>query len=911
MNKVLNEVHRQSANDVLRLFQFIFVNCHRHLCESPFQNDCSRKMTDRKVYTEWMKENAEQNIPAQSFTYFDNFRGIHFLNDLFVQYPELFETSSVVEKHSNAKGSFVYYLMYSGQVVKPQALFDEFEMFLKFTGDDQTKFGLINWARYLKETGIFYIFEPVLKLNNIVLQSFLQTRKIIWNDNTYTLDDLSPIAFTLSGENIAELLPYIAYLYNFLINCSPYEFNSIGNGNVQQIYIRQLNQYLESAWRKLIKNYPMMKLEQLYQSLDSGDIFEYINKSDIQTLLQDILSPETLLEIRNKIIENNLNLLDSCVKDQLSLSQDNVLQSFHEVLTRLTDIVISHSPITSIYNNAPQFHVFNPDMDIVWRIVEWCLTGAEPTFCINDDFEFLPLDSYHTKIKGIREMKIDSEVNKSTIIGKVPFMLSDPVRQIIIGYVKQEFTDLMNDLSVSTEEFMPGQFDAETSLEGEIFSIIANGYFSRYSSVVSEMFNKNLLSQADKLILDKLNQSVKKFYSNIFSSNLIRSYIFSFFCDNLLKHLVNPAVNPANPLQSSSAKSLSTTLSSSSSLNLLSNIEQGYYSGTIPKKPKKQSKQTINFSNFKYVCSSAIDKQRFVNIANIEYALMCVHNVQFGNIVNAMVSRITSIILHNSHIFQVYIKGTTDNIHPWAIGGITLAQRSIISNPIVRGCEFVRRCIGTNEHVECLLEWMSFLNDQTVNETTEDSLGKDMSLVRNLINSRFNTSKTKLDCLWNYVWKDGKLTKLTNAYFVDYINKVFRYCFSRQSPKNTQANELFWRPIMIGPRMFKTYRPNLNKFFIGKTECTSYIMENGEYCELPVLQYHSSMQTISIIYQPPSGLKVLKIISPSGLLPENNTFFIFSSAELKEEWVKKNIEFDGLTKMTIEGGTVKVNPNTL
>ena len=182
-----------------------------------------------KFHPELMEANANQNKPPQSFTYFDNFRGLSFLNDLFKAHPDLFETPTKIDKHGDACGGFVFYLLYSGQMVKASALFDEFAVYMRNSNPKiiqtiMTKpqdiysvqgLNIITWAKYLRETGTFCVYEPVLKLNDIVLQTFLQTKKVIWNDKTYNLEDIRPIAFTNIGENITDLIPYICYLYNF------------------------------------------------------------------------------------------------------------------------------------------------------------------------------------------------------------------------------------------------------------------------------------------------------------------------------------------------------------------------------------------------------------------------------------------------------------------------------------------------------------------------------------------------------------------------------------------------------------------------------------------------------------------------------------------------------------------------
>ena len=822
------------------------------------------------MYADLHEANAKQNVPAQSFTYFDNFRGLHFLNDLFKKHPSLFETPTPIDKHANAVGSFVFYLLYSGQMVKAQSLFDEFELFVSNSNPkiltskniySTEGLNLITWARYLKETSIFIIFEPILKLNNVVLQSFLETQKFIWSDRNFKLQDLKAIGFTNIGENITELLPYIAYIYNFLINCSPYEFNSVANGNVQTIYTQQLNQYFESNWKKLIKNYPMLRIEQLYQSLDTDELLKIVNPDDIRNLLQDILSPESLLEIRNEIIQNNAEMLDSCVRDQLMLSQENIFQGFHEVFTRLVDIVLNNSPITKLHKQIPFFSSFNPDMEITWRIVNWCLCGSNTPFFIDNDFNFFPLRKYLLKLQGVKEMKIETDIQKGILNGKVPFLLSDPAQQIVIGYIIQEFTDLLNDLSINTDTILPGELDANQSIEGEVFSIVMNGTSANHNQFISEIF-KNL-NPTDKLILDKLQNSLNKFFPNSFANNIIRSFIFLNFSDNLLQFI-------------------------------------------------SKNNSISGFSNFIEFCLLPDEERetKILKLLNIEYALMCVHNKTFVNLVNSMSSRIISIILHNSFIFNTYIKGTTDKIHQWVIGGISLCRKSIISNPLVRGIEFIRRVLGTTEEFECMRNWLIFLDNQTINETIEDFIQKnDVTSIKNILVSRFNNYK-KLSCLENWKIVDGKVQLKNNPYFLDNLTEVIRFTFSKQSPKNVQTREIFWRPIKITPSSKSTSVPFKNKFFINRTECGSYLMENGEYVNVPIIEFNSVIETVSMIYQPPNGLKVLKIISPSGEILENNSFFIFTNGSTTETWIKKPIEYEGLTKMTIEGGDVKVNPGT-
>ena len=831
------------------------------------------------MYSELMKANTEQQTKSpEIISYFDNFRGISFLNDLFKKHPDLFETPNSLNKHSDCCGEFVFYLLYSGQVVKASCLFDEFELFVKNSNPETIKimmtnpskiFGtginLITWARYLKETQNFECFEPILQLNNIVLQTFFETRKITWNDKSFNLEELRPIAFTNVGENITDLLPYIAYLFNFLINCQPYEFNSVANGNVQNIYVQAMNQYFENSWRRLIKNYPMLKIETFYASLDNDSIFGIVEKEDIRSLLKEILSIDNVLKIRNGIIENNPEILSACIRDQLAISQHDVLIGFNEVLSRLVDIVVQSNPLNRLIQKIPFFSAFEPNLEITYRIVEWCLCGSETPFLISDSFEFIPLQNYLKKLNRIPSMKIKTGIQKNLLCREIPFLLSNPAQQIISGYVIREMNDVLNDVTLETDNLKPLSTDANDLIESEIFNVFINGSFAKHNKTLLSVFSQ--LHQNDILLLESISNSLNKFYQNQFSNNIVRSYLFSFFPEYLLKFC------------------------------------------------QRQSEHSIkSFSNFVYWCleNSEIDQKKIENLLNLEYALMCVNNRDFVNLVNQMSARITSLILHNSFIFQPYIKKTTNRIHEWTIGGISLCRKSVISNPLIRGCEFIRKVRGTTEEIEIFMDWIQKLDNQTINETVEEFIKRnEVNSIKNIIISRFNnvSAEKRLKCLENYIFDGTKFKIRNDVYFVSdqILQDVIQFSFDRQFAKNIQSPDLYWRELKISTDKISTTFPSKNKFFIGKVECSSYIMENGEYVEIPVIQFNSEIETLSIIYQPPQGLKVLKIITPSGDLSENNVFFLFTNSKISQDWIPREIQYNEMNKLTTNGGTVKIS----
>lgn len=507
-------------------------------------------------------------------------------------------------------------------------------------------------------------------------------------------------------------------------------------------------------------------------------------------------------------------------------------------------------------------------MEITYRIVQWCLCGSDSPFFISDSFEFIPLQKYLQKYERIPKMSIKTDIQKNMLCGKIPFILSNPAQQIIIGYIIREMNDLLNDISLDVDILKPSSTDATELIESELFNIFINGLFSKHNKVLSKHFQS--LHKTDILILESLSNSLNKFYSNQFSNNIIRTYIFSFYCDYLLKFCQTAS--------------------------------------------KNNEHTTKSFSSFVYWCleNSDIDTKRIENLLNLEYGLMCVNNKDFANMINNMSSRITSIILHNSNIFQPYIKKTTNNIHEWTIGGISLCQKSIISNPLIRGCEFLRRVRGTTEEIECFMDWILKLDNQTINETIEEFINRnEINSIKNIIISRFNniSSEKKLKCLENYEF-DGNRFKIRNdIYFINdsILKEITQYSFDKQLAKNIQSPDLYWRYIKITTNKITTTFPYKNKFFIGKIECSSYIMENGEYVDIPVIQYNSDIETISIIYQPPQGLKVIKITTPSGGLLENNVFFIFTNGKITQEWMTKDVEYEQMDKLTTNGGTVKIN----
>ena len=159
------------------------------------------------------------------------YKSIVFAKLLLQNYPELFGDEAAA----------IFYIENAGKTIKPELLYLAFENYLTNSTTNIIKAKLnnvplytvnqdniIQWARYIQNKEKFVIFEPVMHNCNNVLKTFINCgKKFIYKNYDLDIEKIKPLCVNNVGENCAELMIYVAYLYNFFINCKPFVFNEV------------------------------------------------------------------------------------------------------------------------------------------------------------------------------------------------------------------------------------------------------------------------------------------------------------------------------------------------------------------------------------------------------------------------------------------------------------------------------------------------------------------------------------------------------------------------------------------------------------------------------------------------------------------------------------------------------------
>ena len=125
---------------------------------------------------------------------------------------------------------------------------------------------------------------------------------------------------------------------------------------------------------------------------------------------------------------------------------------------------------------------------------------------------------------------------------------------------------------------------------------------------------------------------------------------------------------------------------------------------------KNNKNNTLDkFSFLKFFClqHNELNVDRIAKLANMEMALLYLHNKNYVKFVNKTVDKITKILFMNSYIVQPYVLATSSNIQMVPIGGISLGSRFIDTNPLARGYYFI---VNTQGNSEELFTFYNFIN---------------------------------------------------------------------------------------------------------------------------------------------------------------------------------------------------------
>lgn len=818
------------------------------------------------------KQFTEKYVKSQIDNYSDinvmniGYKGFVFLKQLFQNYPELFDKN----------GSILFYIECGGKTVKSDFLYLMFENMVTNSNNGIIKAKLNNiptytvsqdpflqWARYLQDTSTFLILEPVMSTCNEVLKQFINSGKTFnYKNLKLSIGKIKPLCVTNIGENISELILYIAYLFNFFINCNPFTFNEVLTGSSTQLFMEAINNHINVFFTKLIEegtyispnsdtmnnNFKFNSLDQLYSDVNN---IKYFKQNEVKSVIDNILNYNRIRNIRNNVANTLQSMEGETITNQNIIQFETCYEGYISVISNLVDIIINNNYYyKNILSNIPHFSSNNIDYHELSLLTSYALTGGDEPFIINEYEQYegccdkRSLYSYY----GIDEQKLTTKINKPTISGNKPFVSSNVFNSIITGFVAEKFEDHQNNTfsnkPISIDESHLN--NTKIRIDKILNALYLNGKFGLYSKSINDsityLLNNTNLEMEWKSILYLANLC-SVLYDNPFGSKILPSYILSFYPEYLLKYMINNKFN---------------------------------------------SLSKFDFITYFCLHHSEVNKTRINKLLNMLISILYLHNDDYVNFVNEQASIITKVLISNAIIVQPYIKQITDKIDAICIGGVSLGAKYIDTNLLSRGYYFIVSTQGNSENLNAFYEFSKCITNTATFELIKTAIKTNSytsmadAVSQAAATLFYNNNLPTLLSNYNLNTETGDYSLKGYEYFINLTTTndipiykfIGTYIFPEINANHAQMPTFYSRSINIDNI---AGRPLENKIEFNKTTYNCSTVDRGTEYNIPIYDFNSTFNNVNLSFIQPSGYKLLQIYTPNGELYKNNLFFVFTS----------------------------------
>lgn len=828
--------------------------------------DVTEAISYNKEFTETVAKAKNDHFNPIQDILGHKYRAIDFTNKIFERYPELMD----------GKGATLFYILNAGQTKKVAVMYTIFETFVQ-NSQPSTYASILKgvepinkdvdpifaWARYLKKTKKCYIYEPVLSFNNKVLQEFIDNKTFKVKDRATTFNDIRPLAFINTGENIADLLPYIAYLYNFFINCNNYTFGEILAGSTHNSFFESIEANFSKYYQKLIASTNGMNMTKLFAK--PHELVKHFSPDVLKAMYSEMLNPENIIQIRNEIIMNDASKqLQKAVSQQTEVTLPVVQAGFHKVMNDLIDIVIQKNPITKLFKKLPLFCSKTLNEYELGQWTAYALSGGSEPFMINKDLTYMGVGDIqnHGSIDFLPPQQITTEVKRLSTEAKKPFVNASIGLQLASAYAKHKFTeyqnDILNDFPISIDEsFIATEKHGTDRMENLITGLFVNGIYGRDWDSLKAIFavlkkNQRFIRTIDGIM--KVPALLESYFKNPFGAKIMSAYILSFIPEWLLQFVATNG-------------------------------------GAIDIKTSQTQSININrFCPMAFFCQKhEIDHLRIEKLLALETSLMYLHNKNYTNFINEQIDEFMTVLNTNSYIQQPYVKGTSDKIDVYAIGGRDLVAKAGLSSPLLRAYWFVALTQGTCSSMETFYEWVKYLDNQNAHDIIALSIvDGDINTIKKVLTNKYNemiSSNNVPILLSNYTFNpDGTWSLKPTPYYTELtlpdgtplINFLIGYAFNEAHAKNIADNELIMKPIKFVNNQFVAERSSFNKARFGDTQVGAILSEFGVAYKLPYYDFNAVLDDFGIEVSAPPGYNTLYIQTDSGRQVANDVYFIYT-----------------------------------
>lgn len=761
-------------------------------------------------------ENVKYNI--QTISYMPAVVNYPYINALI----ELLNTNPKYFKGGYANN--LLYITNMGTNYKAEILYNSLTSFLKQTSKDIISYPIAQ-AYFFAIDNTYNILEPSMKLVKDAMDYFLNSEQIInlENDGEITkhyYSDLKHLFWSKQGINFEKLVIPFSFYLTYLIYGNPYMFyDEIGAESALRNLLIDVDDYFKAIINQIF-NENNLSTSNIYDSLIS------LPENVLTKIIQKVLSTETIIKLRNIVLNKTKELYTENYSSQKSITQEYMNEKFQIVLDQVVKLSINNngfeqhlSKLESRDNIDCIFPQYNFNYNELFAMTEYYLTGCDTIFKLDDDYNYI--SSNYKYSKPVIKSKLGS------LFIQTPFVNSNIMLKTFISYLR-------NQISYIQSEFLSDMSDVNISVNSSDFD---NNYY------------KSFLKLFTNSVWFNYNDTVEWFWSNIPQIKFIIN-------DLMLLHT-----------KTSKIKAMSLSI---------------YYISLLDKyiSDITTNKDSINFMT--YVLNYPFDSKRYNKIEGMLIGLVFCKNKDYTNYISETLSKFNTKV-SKSELYLLYVNGNNDLSNVYSIGGIELYNQMTNNNPLYRGYHFIKNTLGTTVELERFYNKIKNFNDQSLIDLINNS--DNNNTIYDILKLYDSSHKEIYIVLDDYTISNYKFTPKESWYNLtinndNVYNYLLKYSFkpilndftydtirSKHIKKSDDRITLdVSEPERISELVYKNKYIPLN------------INSNLKYVSLPILKYIGEWNKVGLEFSPPAHYELYDLRGSN--MEKNMCLLMLSNTEV-------------------------------
>lgn len=758
----------------------------------------------------------------------------------FVERPEVFGETSL---------NFLYAL-YVGKQYQKDSVYSMFKAFMNKAPDTYESNVLFLWADELRKHKNFIDFEPTFNKLNKVLSAWFTRKTVKYNGKEVPLNLFRPILYNTYGVNIIELIPYIAYLFTFLIYGYPFVFSDAYSSSSLKDFYNLLENWFMSCYTELYKEQGISILNVNFNTKIPDSIW--------RSFYEHMLDAKKIIEIRNEEINKTHKALVAMTETQQGIVEEDLYDKFNLVLTKLIDCAVSESSYKNILPKIPCFDekYFIPNETV--NLTSYFISGTQNEIIIDDhnDYKYMLYNGVYLNLPKQFSLRKPKTGLKTLhyCLGK-PFVGSDVLLQIFTGMLRSRFIAKRSDqLDPMPIYLYPGNLQND-----ELYNFIMPFFIRGVWALENREMTVIMRSLID-------NPQTKQYIEDMFSAYETFKLIYGY--------------TPASIL---------TPIYTISLLNawVYNHCNKGMDMNT--------------FNPFIYMKQSVIDFNRVNKLQNILYSMLFINNEEYVRMTNNLNSEFYEIIQSNPLILMPYVQAINDDAPVFAIGGCECYKYAHFPNPFVRAFGFLSNVMGIDEGINVLYRYTESIDNNTVFDIIRENKNS-ISTVINTINTA-NRQEATLPAIlfrWRFsINEDGSLSyveRINNEFAGEidpdtgktYVEIMLKYSFNQSLTGNVLDSEIMRVKVfdITGSMKLNVSIPTfMNSFAYDGKSYSINVSAMGSPVYIPYYGVKTNISVRNVNFADPEGKTLRKILVPSsGVEENNNVFWVYSNVAVHSKF---------------------------